>query len=529
MSLRSHAVDEQDEILRLRGEISQRDEIIQSLLAAIATSTDPAQRAARESAQARIATLGPVEEREQQGDDVGEEREHARGKRKGDALEPHDRATVTEFKWRSPLAPMFASPSTAAATTTTSAAPAAPLFALPPTAPAAPFWNPAATSRALDVVGPRAGATAGPYSVMYAAFTGELTDSSFDPRLRHFVFAPTPMTGRVTCPILPSPPSLPLPQPPAADVDVVVARARSVLEQGAHTLNLTPLRLGARGAAEMVTLLRQHPKLTVFTAAMSCFGDEGAVAFAPALQAPSSISELILTGNLIGETGAAALAAALRDNRTLVMLTLFDNKIRDAGACAIALALKTNRTLTDLYLGGNEIASTGARQIADMLGQNDALTTLNLARNCFGAGDAAVIFRNLLSNRVLSKLNLSQNYLGGSDSRELAESLTALLHATSMLSELHLNNTALDMVVGLAIAEGLKGNSTLATLNVGNCNFDFKLSAPMLDAITTNCTLTSFSISNVFDKATIEAMEAAMRRNKDYSFGLADTKPAISI
>lgn len=145
-----------------------------------------------------------------------------------------------------------------------------------------------------------------------------------------------------------------------------------------EALDLSCNMIGDEGAAALIDALECHPlrSLSLFRNRL-----RAPAALASACLFYSALVTLRLHGNSLGDDGATAFAGALEQNPALTELELDSNGVRDAGASALARALRVNTRLRALNIGGlSHVASTptdaGATALAAALLANDSLTCL---------------------------------------------------------------------------------------------------------------------------------------------------------
>ena len=118
----------------------------------------------------------------------------------------------------------------------------------------------------------------------------------------------------------------------------------------------------------------------------------GITAWADALKANTSITELNLTKNKISANDTKILAPAISDNGALLVLSLKGNNLFAAGCKALAEGLKGNQVITELNIASNSLGwngvgadMSGVIALADIIPDMGALAKLDMSTNVIGA------------------------------------------------------------------------------------------------------------------------------------------------
>ncbi|CAI8037879.1 NLR family CARD domain-containing protein 3 [Geodia barretti] len=232
--------------------------------------------------------------------------------------------------------------------------------------------------------------------------------------------------------------------------------------------------MGAYGSkrfkAELESLRRNDPTLTVLDYESAGLGDEGARALAEALRgnetlrrlrlgqsglsalglqricralcdtsiAPCHLRRLDLSsgtsvGNAVGDNGAKCLAALLTRAPSLRHLTAGGCGIGDEGASSIAQALARNRTLKTLDLSNNSISDIGAEELGTALTTNSTLRGLSLWKNRVFHSGAEGLANGLVTNTTLTWLGLGCNYIGDEGVRAVSIALISNARDSGLL------------------------------------------------------------------------------------------------
>jgi hypothetical protein len=143
------------------------------------------------------------------------------------------------------------------------------------------------------------------------------------------------------------------------------------------TVNLLKNDIGIEQAKALAGILKEHPTLK------SLCGNSG------------EETELDMSGKRIGADGAIMLAPEIAGNRALSKLDASDNgmfgKEDKAGITAWADALKANTSITELNLAKNKINAKDTKILAPAISDNGALMLLNLSSNNLKAAGAKVV------------------------------------------------------------------------------------------------------------------------------------------
>ena len=200
-------------------------------------------------------------------------------------------------------------------------------------------------------------------------------------------------------------------------------------------------------------------------------GDEIAVALSEALESNTTLTHLgvlgdVDSGDAIGRVGASALARALKKNKTLKRLVLAS--IEDQGAVAFADALQTNSTLTQLGISANGIVNVRMEAICKALQFNHVITHLDLRLFTINDSEAEAMAGALQSPATqLSHLNLVLCKISSLGVESLAGAFKinrSLTHLSLQYSDLSHSATAL--------AETLRLNQTLTHFDLSQCKID---------------------------------------------------------
>ena len=106
-----------------------------------------------------------------------------------------------------------------------------------------------------------------------------------------------------------------------------------------------------------------------------------ATALAKSFSRTTTLTTVILTGNLIDDDLLRMLMSGLIKNSTITALDLSHNKITNHGIRLLSKLLGENSVLTSLNLADNHIHADGGRYIARGLRENDSILSLNLRLN----------------------------------------------------------------------------------------------------------------------------------------------------
>jgi Ran GTPase-activating protein (RanGAP) involved in mRNA processing and transport len=137
-----------------------------------------------------------------------------------------------------------------------------------------------------------------------------------------------------------------------------------------------------------------------------------ATALAKAFSRSSTLTTVILTGNLIDDDLLRMLMSGLIKNHTITSLDLSHNKITNHGTRLLSKLLGENSVLTTLDLADNHIHADGGRYIARGLRENDSLLHLNLRLNQLQDEGCQMLLESLQENRCLVDLHIGSNHAG---------------------------------------------------------------------------------------------------------------------
>jgi hypothetical protein len=119
-----------------------------------------------------------------------------------------------------------------------------------------------------------------------------------------------------------------------------------------------------------------------------------------------------------------------------------------AGITAWADALKANTSITELNLAKNGINANDAKILAPAISDNAALSVLSLKGNKLGTKEAGKALGVMLKgNSLLKELDLSDNWVYGGDTAGFAQGISKGLPGNGALSALNLASNNLGKIV----------------------------------------------------------------------------------
>ena len=180
----------------------------------------------------------------------------------------------------------------------------------------------------------------------------------------------------------------------------------------------------------------------------------------------TTLTHLILSGNILDSKCADKICEILCNNTTLEYLNLSANKLDSECADKICEALCNNNTVRILNLSYNKLDSECAEKICEGLCNNNSLTHLNLSFNKLDSKCAEKICEMLCNNNTLRFLYLSENKLDSKCADKICEGLCN----NNSLTDLDLSFNKLDSKCADKICEGLCNNNTLECLDLSDNN-----------------------------------------------------------
>jgi Ran GTPase-activating protein (RanGAP) involved in mRNA processing and transport len=114
------------------------------------------------------------------------------------------------------------------------------------------------------------------------------------------------------------------------------------------------------------------------------------------LRVNTTLKTLNYSGNDMSlASGVQTFASGIKDNRALSKLDASANGMfgykGETGITAWAEALKANTSITELNLAKNDIRASDAKILAPAISDNGAMTSLDLSRNYLKAGGAKIV------------------------------------------------------------------------------------------------------------------------------------------
>ena len=265
-----------------------------------------------------------------------------------------------------------------------------------------------------------------------------------------------------------------------------------------ETLQLDHNQIGSKGAVALASVLWRPeavmPSLKWLSVQNCSISDEGAKAFAQALQHNSVITRISLGRNQIGPEGATALALMFQNNSKIKEIELSGNSIGDVGIGKLMLALCVNTQVLICHLEMTNLTNDGVASITKMLEHNSSVSALKLSQNHIGftglielipgllntsltildlssniIQDGIVALEHALSqNKTLTTLDLHNNLIGNAGAKSLAQ---VILNNTG-LKKLVLSNNRFGNAGIESIGNLLQWNETLRIIDLGFCDYD---------------------------------------------------------
>ncbi|XP_072285140.1 NACHT, LRR and PYD domains-containing protein 3-like isoform X3 [Pyxicephalus adspersus] len=204
---------------------------------------------------------------------------------------------------------------------------------------------------------------------------------------------------------------------------------------------------------------------------------EGFRKLIPALH---SIKRLSLDNNLLTHSSCPHLASGIRNNQTLRTLNLSENNLEGPHFRDLMEALTTSR-IEELHLENNLLTNSSCPHLAS----------------------------GIRNNQTLRTLILNKNILEGPHFRDLMEALT-----TSLIEELHLENSLLTNSSCPHLASGIRNNQTLRTLNLTDNNLEGPHFRDLMEALTTSRIAELLLYNNHLTDSSCPHLASGIRNNQ---------------
>lgn len=170
-----------------------------------------------------------------------------------------------------------------------------------------------------------------------------------------------------------------------------------------------------------------------------------------------TITKLDVSKNEISYKGGFKLFRSIRYNPFLTYLNLDDNNLSPKVGQSLHFLLLSNYSLTTLSLNSCQLKNEGINHLALGLSKNKKLLNLNLANNDYE--DLSILTEALQENNILTNLNLSNNFIKDGNC------IGKIIKFNSGLKALDLSENRIKDEFGIAILEGVKGNSSMIFIN----------------------------------------------------------------
>ena len=170
-----------------------------------------------------------------------------------------------------------------------------------------------------------------------------------------------------------------------------------------------------------------------------------------------TITKLDINKNEITYKGGSRLFRSIRYNPSLTYLNLDDNNLSPKVGQSLHFLLLSNYSLTTLSLNSCQLKNEGINHLALGLSKNKKLLNLNLANNEYE--DLSILTEALQENNILASLNLSNNFI--KDGNEIGK----IFKLNSGLKALDFSENRIKDEFGIAILEGVKGNTSMVFIN----------------------------------------------------------------
>eukprot|EP00607_Mallomonas_marina_P001219 CAMPEP_0182431364 /NCGR_PEP_ID=MMETSP1167-20130531/48595_1 /TAXON_ID=2988 /ORGANISM="Mallomonas Sp, Strain CCMP3275" /LENGTH=429 /DNA_ID=CAMNT_0024617625 /DNA_START=94 /DNA_END=1380 /DNA_ORIENTATION=+ len=148
-----------------------------------------------------------------------------------------------------------------------------------------------------------------------------------------------------------------------------------------------------------------------------------ATSLARTFEHSTSLTTLLMTGNMIDDDLLRMLMTGLIKNNTITYLDISHNKITNHGARLLSKLMGENCVISTLNLADNQIHTEGGRYLARGLRENESLLHLNLRLNRLGDEGCKLLMEGLHDNITLTDINIGSNSAG----RQTAHVLCSLL------------------------------------------------------------------------------------------------------
>ncbi|XP_033743707.1 leucine-rich repeat-containing protein 74B-like [Pecten maximus] len=243
-----------------------------------------------------------------------------------------------------------------------------------------------------------------------------------------------------------------------------------------------------------------------------------AKAFALALVANFSITNIDLEGSYLGRDGVTYIADVLNNNANITELNLSGNKLMSHGLQIIVNTLRDNRSLRSLDLSDNDLTSNDASYLKDLLLSRCILQRLNFSKNKFEETGGVLIAQGLAKNTEVKVLDISWNHLRGKGAAAIGQSLMN----NTTLEELDVSWNGFDFPGCHGLGRGLNVNKSLRELNVSSNRIGPSGMAKVLEGLKNNNTLVSLKIAgnSLGSEGTLAVLNAALHSTiEEIDFG----------
>jgi Ran GTPase-activating protein (RanGAP) involved in mRNA processing and transport len=215
---------------------------------------------------------------------------------------------------------------------------------------------------------------------------------------------------------------------------LVLAEKLATLYKEETKLDASGQDLYAAGGRSLAEALQGNQVITELNVSHNCLGEDsneladmsGVAALAGVISHLGALSKLDASGNAMfgwgDKTGVIAWAAALKASTSITELNLAENNINTDDSTILAPAISNNEALSSANLLKNNFAIDQAKAFASILKEHPTLkslcgnkgdeTELDMSGKMSGTEDAIMLVAEIVDNEALTSLNLRKNGLG---------------------------------------------------------------------------------------------------------------------
>ena len=230
-------------------------------------------------------------------------------------------------------------------------------------------------------------------------------------------------------------------------------------------LRLDINKITGKGAACLANLLREIPKIKVFSAHCNCIDNAGAIEIADALKYCQTLERIDLQCNAIGDEGAMAIVKAAKHTKERnTRLYLWNQSITEDGMTEVLKYRDTTTIRSVNFLESQHIIQTYPQLVKKALTYCYGLTELKV-KDVLGKSNfnlISMLTEELKNFSNLQYLNFEDCSIGSTGAITLVEALKNL----GMLKILNIKGNKLYSDGALAIAGGLQHWINLEVLNM---------------------------------------------------------------